>query len=226
MKKIALLAVGFLMAGSSAFAQTTTTTTTTGPSWGLKVGVNLPKYSFHAEDAENPETKTTTNFHVRAFVDLPVGAMFSIQPGIGLEGKGGEVGQIGDAEIKDNTMWIEVPVNLVGKIPLGATGSNIFLGAGPYAALGVSGERVTDTNNGTDTSQKIKFGDEQGGSLATGNLKSLDLGVNFMGGVRLGSGWLVGAQYGLGLNDLRPNGEGGEGKLTQRVWSFSLGYSF
>jgi len=218
MKKIALLAAGITMISTSAFSQTSTTTTTGGVRWGLKVGVNLPKYSYHLDDEENPETKTATNFHVRGFVDLPVSTMFSIQPGVAVEGKGGKLVDTENAEIKQNTMWVEVPVNLVGKIPLGVTGSNIYLGAGPYAALGISGEtkyKLGDTETKTD----VKFGDDE-------DLKSLDLGVNFMGGVHLGSGFLIGAQYGLGLNDLRPKGEGGDGKVTNRVLSFSVGFLF
>ncbi len=219
MKTILLLAAGFF-AGTAAFSQTSTTATGSGTKWGLKVGVNLPKFSSHVEDGENPETKTTTNFHVRGYADLPLGSMFSIQPGVALEGKGGK-STLGNTDFETNTLNIEVPVNLVGKVPLGTTGTSLYLGAGPYIAYAVSGEFKTDLEDGPDTKTDIEFGDKAGDDL-----KPLDLGVNFLGGIQLGGGFNVGAQYGLGLNDLRPTGEGGSGKLTNRVWSFSLGYSF
>ncbi|MFD2162920.1 porin family protein [Paradesertivirga mongoliensis] len=226
MKKIILLAAGFLIAGTVANAQTSTTSGSVGSTkWGLKVGVNLAKYSYGADDAENPETDHATNFHVTGYLDLPLGGMFSVQPGLSLQGKGAEFFDSGDTEVKDNTMWLEVPVNLVGKIPLGATGTSLFLGAGPYAAYGISGERkITFDDEGNDREtikQDLKFGNDD-----EDDFKALDFGVNFLGGIQLNNGFNIGAGYGLGLTDLLPSGDGGDGQLTNRVLSFSVGYSF
>ena len=226
MKKIALLAVAFL-AGTTAFAQTTTSSMSgTGSKWGLKVGVNIPKYSYHVDDGENPETGTITNFHVTGYADLPLGTHLAVQPGLSLQGKGGkfsEVDVLGTTyESKQSTMWIEVPVNLVAKLPLGIGGSNLFVGAGPYAAYGIAGQnKIENDDNGDEVSRDVKFGDSDGDDL-----KALDLGFNFIGGIQLGSGVNVSAGYGLGINDLRPNNGSSDGKLTNRVWSFSLGYAF
>lgn len=221
MKKIALLAAAFLIGGSAANAQTTTSTVGT-TKWGLKVGVNLAKYSFGNDDGDNPTTDHATNFHVTGYLDLPVGSMFSVQPGLSLQGKGAEFSDDTNFEVKDNTMWLEVPVNLVGKIPLGATGTSLFLGAGPYAAFGLSGERqTTDKILNTETERDFEFGDESGDDL-----KALDFGVNFTGGIQLNSGFNIGAGYGLGLTDLRPSGSGGNGQINNRVISFSVGYAF
>ena len=226
MKKIILLAAGFLIGGAAANAQTTTKTSSVGTTkWGLKAGVNLAKYSYGADDAKNESTDQATNFHVTGYLDLPLGGrMFSIQPGLSLQGKGAEYFDVADIEIKENIMWLEVPVNLVGKIPLGATGTNLFLGAGPYGAVGLAGEIKTE-NEKTDqsTTQKIKFGDEDNNNASR---KRTDFGVNFLGGIQLSNGFNIGAGYGLGLTDLRPNGTGGNGQVTNRVLSFSLGYAF
>lgn len=221
MKKIALLAAAFLIGGTAANAQTTTSTVGT-TKWGLKVGVNLAKYSFGNDDGDNSTTDHATNFHVTGYLDLPVGSMFSVQPGLSLQGKGAEYVDNDNLEIKDNTMWLEVPVNLVGKIPLGATGTSLFLGAGPYAAFGIAGEQQT-TNKAlnTETERDFEFGDESGDDL-----KALDFGVNFTGGIQLNSGFNIGAGYGLGLTDLRPSGSGGNGQINNRVISFSVGYAF
>ncbi len=230
MKKIILLAAGFLIGGAAANAQTTTKTSTVGTTkWGLKAGVNLAKYSYGADDAENSETDHATNFHITGYLDLPLGGkMFSIQPGLSLQGKGAEYFDntiLGNKiEQQENIMWLEVPVNLVGKIPLGATGTNLFLGAGPYGAVGLAGEIKTE-NETTDqsTTQKIKFGDEDNNDASR---KRTDFGVNFLGGIQLSNGFNVGAGYGLGLTDLRPSGTGGNGQMTNRVLSFSVGYAF
>lgn len=223
MKKITLLAAGLLITGASAFAQTTTSTSTVGTTkWGLKAGVNLAKFSYGKEDADNPKTESATNFHITGYADLPISPMFSVQPGLSLQGKGGEYVDNDDSKFQDNTLNIEIPVNLVGKIPLGATGTNIFLGAGPYASYAISGERkltLKETND--DITSDLKFGNDTGDDF-----KPADFGVNFLGGVQLSNGFNIGAGYGLGLTDLRPKGDGGNGQINNRVLSFSVGFAF
>ncbi|WP_207424822.1 porin family protein [Desertivirga brevis] len=220
MKKIALLAVAFL-AGTATFAQSTSTTST-GTKWGLKAGVNIPKYSFHVSDGENPETSTITNFHVTGYSDIALSSNFSFQPGISLQGKGGEFGDDGTNEYKQSTMWIEVPLNLVAKLPLTSSGTNFFVGAGPYAAYGIAGQnKIENKANGNETTSDVKFGDEVGKDL-----KSFDMGFNFIGGFQLNNGFNIGAGYGLGINDLRPKNTSRDMKQTNRVWSFSVGYAF
>ncbi len=222
MKKIALLAAGFLI-GSAAFAQTSSVSPV---KWGLKAGVSLPKYHFTNTDGDDLESEANTNFHVTGYADIPVTNGFSFQPGISLQGKGGkQTSSVLNGEAKDNSLYIEIPVNLVGKLPLGATGTNLYLGAGPYAAFAVSGERKVSGNLGeayAEGTRDLSYGDD----ASENDLKRGDFGVNFIGGVQLNSGFNVGAGYGLGLSDLRPGGEGGNGKVTNRVLSFSVGYSF
>lgn len=217
MKKIALLAAGFLI-GSAAFAQTSSVSPV---KWGLKAGVNLPKYHITNTNGEDFETESTTNFHVIGYANVPVSSYFYVQPGISLQGKGGKFFDNKDIDTKYeyNTMEIGVPVNFVGKVPLGPS-ANFFLGAGPYVSFAVSGEQKFTTGN-TSTKSDLEFGNDN-----DSNLKRTDAGLNFLAGFELNNGFNVGAGYGLGLVDLRPNGEGGNGKMTNRVLSFSVGYSF
>ena len=222
MKKIVLLAAGFLI-GGAAFAQTSSVSPVR---WGLKAGVSLPKYHINNNNGEDGESEANTNFHITGYADVPVSAAFSVQPGISLQGKGGKT-SFSNGEWKDNSMYIEVPVNLVGKLPLGATGTNLYLGAGPYAAFAISGERELEGSiPGIEFEGKrdLEFGNDSGDDL-----KGIDFGVNFLGGVQLNNGINLGAGYGLGLTDLRPNSDSEDnsnGKVTNRVWTFSIGYSF
>ena len=214
MKKLLIVAVATFI-GSAAFAQTSGSS----KHYGLKAGVNLPKYSFGKDNAANGETNTTVNFHVTGYMDAPIGGMFSIQPAISLQGKGGEYFDNGTTQVKQNTMWIEVPVNLVAKFPMSG-GSHFFLGAGPYGAAAIAGQNKTTTGSSSAQSD-LKFGNDSGDDL-----KGMDFGVNFLGGVQLNSGFNIGAGYGLGLTDLRPSGSGGTGQQSNRVWSFSVGMAF
>lgn len=215
MKKLLVLAFASLL-GGGAFAQTTMSPI----KWGLKAGVNFPKYSFSQDDADNAETNSTTNFHVTGFIDAPITPMLSVQPGLSLQGKGAKFSDnTSNVEVTQNTMWAELPVNLVGNIPVGG-GASLFLGAGPYASLAISGQNKAEAAN-TSTETDMEFGNESGDDL-----KQSDFGVNFLGGFRMNSGLIIGGGYGLGLTDLRPTGDGGNGKQTNRVWSVSLGWSF
>jgi Outer membrane protein beta-barrel domain len=212
MKKLLILAVATVI-GSAAFAQSRSTMT-----YGLKVGLNLPKYSF-GQNGDNGQTKTTTNFHVTGYMDAPLGSNFSLQPGISLQGKGGKYFDSGSTQVEQNTMWVEVPVNLVAKFPI-ATSTKFFLGAGPYGAFGISGKNKF-TSGGTTTESDLQFGDKSGDDL-----QSTDFGVNFITGFQMNSGFNIIVGYGIGLTDLRPSGSGGNGQINNRVWSFSLGMVF
>jgi hypothetical protein len=209
MKKLLILAVAALIGGTAAAQQ----------KWGLKAGVNFPKYSFGEDDADNAETDKTTNFHVTGYLDAPLSTNFSIQPGISLQGKGGKYRINANSELEQNTMWIEVPVNLVGKIPVGGA-THIFLGAGPYAGFAIAGQNKLEVGN-TETETDMDFGNDAGDDL-----KGIDFGLNALGGIQMSSGLNIGAGYGFGLTDLRPSGSGGNGQQTNRVLSFSVGFSF
>lgn len=209
MKKLLILAVATIIGGTAVAQQ----------KWGLKAGVNFPKYSFGANNADNPNTETTTNFHVTGYLDAPLSTNFSIQPGISLQGKGGKFVDGTNLEIEQNTMWIDVPVNLVGKLPVG-NATHLFVGAGPYVGFAIAGQNKV-TTNGSSSESDLNFGSDD-----SDDLKGLDFGVNVLGGVQLNSGLNLGAGYGIGLTDLRPTGNGGEGKTTNRVLSFSVGFAF
>lgn len=215
MKKIVLLAAGFLI-GGAAFSQTVSPVR-----WGLRAGVNLPKYHITNTNGDDAETESTVNFHVTGYADVPISTNFYVQPGLSLQGKGGKIAEneATDSKYEYNTMEIGIPVNLVGKVPIGPT-ANFFLGAGPYISFGIGGEKKLTVGD-SSTSEDLEYGNDNGSDL-----KRTDAGLNFLAGFELSRGFNVSAGYGLGLTDLRPSGEGGNGKLTNRVWSFSLGYSF
>ena len=179
MKKLLFICVGLLM-GTVAFAQTSSL------GFGLKAGVNFPKYNFSGSNS-NFETNSSTNFHVTGFLDAPLGRNFSVQPGISLQGKGGELLSSSGGTVTQNTMWPEVPVNLVAKVPMG--NSNFFIGAGPYIGFGLSGKNKYDSDWGS-AEEEFEFGSD-------GTLKSTDFGVNFVAGFHLGQGFLLHAGYGL-----------------------------
>lgn len=211
MKKITLT-IAVLGAAVAAFAQGQPL------GFGLKAGVNFPKYQFSGNGGF--ETSATTNFHVTAFLDAPIFTDYLyVQPGLSLQGKGAKIVQIGDFEVSQHTMWLEVPVNLIAKAPAGNAG-HLFVGAGPYVAFGLSGKNKGEFgSNSIDT--KVDFGSD-------GDLKGTDFGLNFTAGFQLFNGLMIHGGYGLGLTDISGTPDEGfpSGKLTNRVWSVGLGFVF
>ena len=212
MKKL-VLAIVALGVSAGAFAQGQPM------GFGIKAGVNFPKYNFSGDNAAY-QTNSSTNFHVTAFLDAPILTDYLyIQPGVSLQGKGAKFAEgsfLGnDYELTQNTMWLEVPVNLVAKLPTGYTG-NFFIGAGPYLGFGLSGKYKASGDDGSIESD-FKFGNDE-------DMKGVDFGLNFIAGYQLNNGLMIHGGYGLGLTDLTPDG-GGDAKQTNRVWTVGLGFA-
>jgi hypothetical protein len=217
MKKIFLVAFALVIGGAT-IAQTTTSSSVKSR-FGLKGGLSLPKYKYVNNDANTSnETETTTNFHLTGYADVPVSNLFSIQPGISLQGKGAKYFDNGTTQVEDNILAIEVPVNLLVNLPAGP--GHLFIGGGPYAGFNISGQR--EVISGTTSESKLDIGNNSGDDL-----KALDFGVNFLAGYQLNSGLNFGAGYGLGLTNLRPTSTSATNvEQNNRVLSFSIGYAF
>jgi len=207
MKKL-LLSATILFGSIGAFAQG-------GLGYGLRAGVNIPKYSF-----ENGSSESNTGFFVTGYLDAPISPNFSIQPGLSLQNKGGKESVSSGSssgEFKQSIMSLDIPVNLVAKLPTGGSG-NFFVGAGPYVGFGLSGKNKIKGNVGdlgTEGETDVKFGSGDGD-----HLKRTDFGVNFLAGYQLTNGFQINAGYGLGLTNLAPNG----GSTKNRVWSVGIGF--
>ena len=192
--------------------------------YGLKAGVTLPSYNYGSSN-DLSDTKSATNFYITGYLNANINNNFAIQPGVSLQGKGAKFAsfKVGNNtyELTQNTMWIDVPVNFVGKLPLGA--AELQLGVGPYVGFGVSGKNKFNTvgDNGdvsSSTLNEFKFGKDE-------TLKGVDYGANFTAGVKLGSGFLVNANYGLGLANLAGD-KNLNSTVKNRVLSFGVGFEF
>ncbi|WP_293903575.1 porin family protein [Sphingobacterium sp. UBA5670] len=204
MKKL-LLSAAILFGSLGAFAQG-------GLGYGLRAGVNIPKYSF-----ENGSSESNTGFFVTGYLDAPVSPYFSIQPGLSLQNKGGKwsEGEGNNAlELKQSIMSLDIPVNLVAKLPTGGSG-NFFIGAGPYVGFALSGKNKQNIG-GVKTEQDVEFGSGDGDEL-----KRTDFGVNFLAGYQLSNGFQINAGYGLGLTNLSPVSNL---STKNRVWSVGIGF--
>ncbi|XZF13079.1 porin family protein [Chitinophagaceae bacterium MMS25-I14] len=204
---------------------------------GIKGGYNNANMTV-TTDGTVQDKNALSSFNVGAYLDIPLAPVFSIQPGLMFEGKGvkftsGDKNGDNWIETKTNPIYLELPVNAVGKIPL-APHTNIFFGAGPYVAMGIAGKKtVSGEVLGASFSDEsnIKFGDDDpangsNGSNNSGNIKRYDWGLNFLAGVEIHH-FTFNANYGLGLTNIAPGSSNNDNdKYKNRVFSLSVGFLF
>lgn len=193
-------------------------------------GVNFANISNSNSGSVN-ENKTLTTFNAGLlWRSNPTGTL-AFETGLLLDGRGSkEEGGSGMANYKVtfNPMYLELPANLVVRLPLGS-GPNIFFNAGPYIAMGIAGKSKFEGElggiSGSHT-ENIKFtnADPTVDDQAYSKLKRYDYGLNIGAGVDLKK-VLLKVNYGYGLTKIHStqtnNDENDKDKY--RTWSVSIG---
>lgn len=202
----------------------------------LKAGINRANVST-STNGRVEDAKGLTSFHVGIVGDIELAKMFAFQPGIIFTGKGtksqtGLESQPNYYKATTNPYYIEVPANLVLKLPLGQR-SRIFAGAGPYIAVGITGknkakgkylgiefENESDIEFSDDDPTTLNF--EEGAGF--GVIRRFDYGLNGLAGIEVNN-VLFSVNYGHGLAKLQSGGDNSSDDMNKhRVWSFSLGF--
>ncbi|KAA8484675.1 outer membrane protein with beta-barrel domain [Arcticibacter tournemirensis] len=175
--------------------------------YGLKAGVNFANQTF-SSSGMSVSLSSLTSFHFHGFVDYGVSPNFSIQPGIGVSGKGFK-SDSGEEEAEVNVMYLDIPVNALAKFPVSF--GKIFLGGGPYA--------------GVKLSEKYKL-DGESLDEDESSFNTADFGVNFLGGLEFSNGLTLNANYGLGLINVMKESELADVTAKNKVFSISVGFLF
>ncbi|WP_295126500.1 porin family protein [uncultured Chitinophaga sp.] len=206
---------------------------------GVKGGLNLSNITV-SNDGSVDNNKMLAGWNAGLVADFPLSDILSIQPGVFYSTKGSKVerGNSGDVDYfksTTNPAYIEIPVNFVGKIPLGGDGSNkFFIGLGPYAAFGIAGKNKYQLGSGdlaVTGESNIKWDDDSPFNTGDPNqgfdkYKRFDWGGNILTGFEFGN-VIVSAQYGLGFAKiLSGEDDSRNDKNKNRVLSFSVGYLF
>ncbi|SHM34492.1 Outer membrane protein beta-barrel domain-containing protein [Chitinophaga jiangningensis] len=210
---------------------------------GVKGGLNLSTITVDNSGSVK-DNQMLPGWNLGVVADLPlVPRILSFQPGVLYTTKGSKI-DIGDKDnptvtnpyvaLKTNPSYIEIPLNFVGKIPVGAH-TSIFGGVGPYFAFGVAGKNKVESNTGTGSittvSNNIKWDDDTPFNNGDPNygydkLKRFDWGGNVQVGVETHN-VLIAVQYGLGFGKLQSGADNStDDKGKNRVLSFSVGYLF
>lgn len=192
-------------------------------------GVNLANVTKTTGGATN-DNGTLTTFNVGILDRFNITPVLAFETGLLLDGRGSKAKFAGITE-KFNPLYLEVPLNLVLKVPMGAQttdGRNLFFNFGPYAAMGIAGKNKYESGS-INTSNNIKFTNDnpltsEGEGAAYDKLKRFDFGLNVGGGFDLGK-VMIKANYGFGLtkiNSLQTNNTK-DAKNKYRTLSLSVG---
>jgi len=201
----------------------------------IKGGLNLANVSID-KNGNIDDAKSLVSFHAGLQGDIPIVPFLSLQPGIFFTGKGSktQAGNTTDAtyyRATSNPMYIEVPVNVVLKVPMGGQ-SKFFVGAGPYAAMGIAGKRKAEGKIfgvAFSSNDKIQFSNdnpttsgEEGAGF--GIMRRFDYGLNGTIGFE-GEKALFSVNYGLGLAKLQSGSNSSADQNNKhRVLSFTVGF--
>ena len=202
----------------------------------IKGGVNFANVST-TNDGRIDNANMLTSFHAGFMGDLPLGKVLAVQPGLIFTGKGtkSESGSSSSAtyyKATSNPYYIELPVNLVAKIPLSKEDMNFFVGAGPYIAMGIAGKNKTEGKafgvafSGED---KIKFSNDDPTTLNNqegagfGYMRRFDYGLNGTAGFEVNN-LLLSVNYGYGLAKINSVASNDNDKNKHRVLSVSVGF--
>ncbi|RPD40290.1 porin family protein [Chitinophaga barathri] len=204
MKK-ALLSVAALLIAGATFAQT---------KFGIVAG---PSWSSYTEKVggDKETSDLLTGFRAGITADLQLADEFYIQPSLLYTGKGGKDEILGfDTRLRIN--YLELPINFMYKPEVG--NGNLFIGLGPYLAVGLSGKNKTVLGNNL-VENDIEFGDE------IDEIKRFDAGANFQVGYELPMGLNFGLFTDLGLINLRGNGDS-DNSFRNTAFGVNVGYKF
>ena len=203
----------------------------------IKAGINLANVSV-TDQGRVEDANQLTSFHVGVVGDIPIGSVLSFQPGILFTGKGAKT-QTGDpasnnySKATTNPFYIEVPANLVFKAPIGSS-AKLFVGAGPYLGVGISGktkiETVRPLLGKSEIERSIEFSNDDPTTLdyeegaGFGIMRRFDYGFNGLAGIE-GKSIVLGVNYGLGMAKLQSGANNNEDNNNKhRVLSVSIGF--
>ena len=198
-------------------------------------GVNFANISTN-NNGSTDDTKTLTTFNAGLLGRFGLSKPLDLETGVLLQGRGAKAESNfnnGDyINAKFNPLYLEVPLNIVLRIPSKDNNSSFFVHAGPYAAVGIGGKSKVESKIlgiTSSSSETIKFSnddpttDQQEGA-SFDRLKRFDYGLNFGGGLEF-KHLILKLNYGLGLakiNSTETNNSSDD-KNKYRTLSVSVG---
>jgi hypothetical protein len=179
--------------------------------YGMRAALGFATQSM--DNATILSTNSVTTYSLSAYVDIPF-KRFYIQPGLSLVGKG--VKQYQEAQTNTITLtYLDIPVTAIYKFDLRTLGK-VYVGAGPYASVGLSGNNQIESValiSGSD----VKFGNDE-------DYRKIDFGINFATGLELNNHLTFNMRYSLGLNNIASDADLDAKSVKNRIFTIGLGF--
>jgi hypothetical protein len=186
--------------------------------FGLKGGVNVAKLSaIEFTATAEPSTNNKTSYHAGAFVNIPIGGLFKLQPELIYSSQGSKMqetvtstGGSRTYNYEEDLNYLNLPVMLQLQTPGG-----FVVETGPQFSYLLDARQKGETPISTTDKTDIKdYRDKF--EMAWG------LGVGYL--TRIGVG--IGARYNYGIRNIVEENDVSIGELRNRVLQFSLSYQF
>ncbi|MEO8822718.1 MAG: porin family protein [Ginsengibacter sp.] len=177
----------------------------------IQGGVNLANISTSNSGATQKNNMLTT-FNAGIMARSNATEPIALEAGLLLQGKGAKADTYITSSTDDNyvkakfnPLYLELPVNLVVRLPL-QSNTNIFFNAGPYVAMGIGGKskvEIKTLGSVSNSTNDIKFNNDDPSTngqedASYDKLKRFDYGVNVGAGFDLHS-VILKVNYGLGF---------------------------
>ncbi len=186
--------------------------------FGVKVGGNLA--NLRLSDDAGEDIKSLVSFNAGMILEAPITETVGIRTGIEVQGKGAK------SEFSEPDFSLKAtisPIYVQVPVVVAYNGSMFFVGAGPYAAMGVAGKsRVKSSIFGveSDENEPINFG-----SKGDDDFSALDFGARIEAGLKLNK-LRISANYDLGLANTIPKDDRDGESAQHGVIGISVGYMF
>jgi hypothetical protein len=157
---------------------------------GYKSGLNFSDVTTN-DKTENEAIGPRTAYHLGLVFDIPMNEKLSFQPQLLYSGRGAKEDHDDHKDIiRFNSL--EIPLNLVYRTA-GSEKGRFFFGGGPNVGYNLNGKVVASDD--PDETTDFEFGS------AAGQIRRMDLGLNFLAGYETSRGFFVSANYNRGLTN-------------------------
>ncbi|NSL89560.1 PorT family protein [Chitinophaga sp. Mgbs1] len=174
-------------------------------------------------------TNSLDGWQAGFYLNVPLLKNLHLQPGLSYITKGTKLettaGQPSNIFVPGATAiklkYLELPVNLVYKVPIGI--GKLVIGAGPYAAYCVRGDYdlaiYSDGKEVQNSSQRVDFKKDPNVFTTSFRLQRWDAGLNATAGIEFNCYVTVGVNYSLGMMDI----DRANAALKNRYFGINIG---
>lgn len=186
-------------------------------SFGVKGGLNMskPMIKVNGDKYDSDARKFKPGVHIGGFYSMPLTDAVELEVSGLISTKGSKI-KDDNFEMTMNIVYLEIPVLAKYNLEL-SKGNSLFIGAGPYVGIGLTGKSKMSIF-GFNDSKSLEFGNDN-----DSDLKRLDLGLATALGFNL-DGIIIGLGYDLGLTNNAPKGDS-DNKTSTRTFKLSFGYT-